>query len=198
MEIIIQIWILFKTHLGHKWRCWVFSGQFLNSVKGKQFAKLMLILSIFSTSNKWSFSTYYKLCMTKDYESMSCWKYWFQNQQFAQKFDWNYNMYYELRSFKLLQIDFFPICMILHLPFKLPSKYCHSHILICPLYLADSLKKIPEPWLKKPPLHIILSGRLKVRKTISRISSTHEDKSEFFSITIYELVFLVLRFGVTS
>ena len=107
MEIIIQIWILFKTHLGHKWRCWVFSGQFLNSVKGKQFAKLMLILSIFSTSNKWSFSTYYKLCMTKDYESMSCWKYWFQNQQFAQKFDWNYNMYYELRSFKLLQIDFF-------------------------------------------------------------------------------------------
>ena len=114
----------------------------------------LLILSIFSTSNKWSFSTYYKLCMTKDYESMSCWKYWFQNQEFAQKFDWNYNMYYELRSFKLLQIDFFSQFAWFYICHSnyIPTKYCHSHILICPLYLADSLKKIPEPWLKKPPL----------------------------------------------
>ena len=144
MEIIIQIWILFKTHLGHKWRCWVFSGQFLNSVKGKQFAKLMLILSIFSTSNKWSFSTYYKLCMTKDYESMSCWKYWFQNQQFAQKFDWNYNMYYELRSFKLLQIDFFPnlhdFTFAIQITYKiLPQSHTHLPIVPC-----RQLKK--DPW----------------------------------------------------
>ena len=104
----------------------------------------LLILSIFSTSNKWSFSTYYKLCMTKDYESMSCWKYWFQNQEFAQKFDWNYNMYYELRSFKLLQIDFFPnlhdFTFAIEITYKiLPQSHTHLPIVPC-----RQLKK--DPW----------------------------------------------------